>query len=113
MGDKNIAIIEKMIGYVDKIIHYVSCLDKADFLVNPQLVDACVFNLLQIGELSGRIDESIKSTFSDVPWYKLRGLRNRLVHDYNGINIGLIWDIIKNDLDDLRDQLVKVKNVRT
>ena len=76
-------------------------------MVNSQLIEACVFNFLQMGELAGRIDENFKKSHSDIPWHKLRGLRNRLVHDYEGVNIELIWDIISNDLGDLLSHLVK------
>ena len=109
MDNKNRLIVMKIMGYIDKIFHYVSCAEKADFLANSQLVEACVFNLMQIGELAGRVDGNFQERYENIPWHKLRGLRNRLVHDYEGVNVELIWDIINKDLHALRHQLEKTQ----
>ena len=69
------------------------------------LTEACVFNLGQIGELSNKLDDDFKNINDTVPWKVLYGLINRLVHDYEGVNLILIWDIIQNDLAELREQL--------
>ena len=50
------------------------------------LVEACVFNLSQIGELVRHLDRDFIEQHSDVPWAQMRGLRNRIIHDYEGVN---------------------------
>ena len=75
------------------------------FSENTMLVEACVFNLSQIGELANKIDDEFEQANSNIPWRVLYGLRNRIVHDYDGVNLVLIWDIIENDLRALREQL--------
>ena len=109
MRDKNYIAIAKIIAYIEKIFTYTSGVDKITFLSNTQLLEACVFNVLQIGELANRLSEDFRSQHVDIPWSKIRGIRNRLVHDYEGVNIELVWDIIKNDLDVLRDQLLSIR----
>jgi len=109
MGNKNFTIIIKIISYINKINQYAASVEKSDFLADTKLVDACVFNLLQIGELANRFDESFRKNYENVPWHKMRGLRNRIVHDYEGVNIELVWDIIKNDLSVLQKQLEEIK----
>lgn len=69
------------------------------------MVEACIFNLSQIGELVNKLDMEYLSFHQDIPWFKMRGLRNRIVHDYEGINLKLIWEIIQNDIIILKEQL--------
>jgi uncharacterized protein with HEPN domain len=107
MADKNEVLTMKIVGYIDKILRYSKDMDSTAFLSDTKLVEACVFNLLQIGELAYRYDETYMQAHPNIPWRKIRGLRNRLVHDYEGVNLVLVWDIIGNDLVSLRNNLAK------
>ena len=75
------------------------------FSQNPMLIEACVFNLSQMGELVHHLDEEYQHTHPEIPWRAIYGLRNRIVHDYDGVNIDLIRQIIHEDLDSLLQQL--------
>jgi len=108
MDEKNVRIVKNIIGYAEKILSYCSALSEDTFLVDGKLVEACVFNLIQIGEATNRFDENFTAKYSNIPWSKMRGLRNRIVHNYEGIDIPLIWDIICNDLLDLIRQLNEI-----
>ncbi len=103
---KHKIIVEKMITYIDKVSEYTKEISYDEFIENLVLVEACVFNLSQIGELVSKTDKAFENEHSDIPWRMLYGLRNRIVHDYEGVNFVLIWDIIKNDLPELKIQLV-------
>ena len=72
------------------------------------LVEACVFNLSQIGELVRHLDRDFIEQHPDIPWAKMRGLRNRIIHDYEGVNLMLVWEIIKYDIPTL---IVKLKEI--
>lgn len=72
---------------------------------NSILVEACVFNLGQIGELANKIDKEFEMQNSSIPWRVLYGLRNKIVHDYEGVNLTLIWDILSSDLSELENKL--------
>jgi len=111
MKNRNYILISKIIGYIDKINDYSTNIDKSDFLNDSKLIEACVFNLLQIGELTSRLNEDFRSNHTEVPWQKIRGLRNRLVHDYEGVNLELVWDIIDNDLNSLCNQLISINDI--
>ncbi len=87
---KNQKIILKIINYIDSILKYTDNVDYTGFKNNSMMVEACVFNLSQIGELVNRLDSEYISNHPEVPWFKMRGLRNRIVHDYEGINLNLI-----------------------
>ena len=79
--------------------------DYNSFITNSQLVEACVFNLSQMGELVRKLDDLFIEEHKDIPWHQLRGLRNRIVHDYEGVNLRLVWDVISLDLPELKQQL--------
>lgn len=67
------------------------------------MVEACIFNLSQIGELVNKLDKEYINKYQDIPWHKMKGLRNRIVHDYECVNLKLIWEVIDYDLKLLRE----------
>ena len=98
---KHKIIVEKIIKYVNKIMRYTEDSTYESFAKNTVLVEACVFNLSQIGELANKIDSEFERLNDDIPWRELYDLRNRIVHDHDEVNLVLIWDIIKNVLPGL------------
>lgn len=102
---KNKIIVGKIIKYISKVLEYTKDTTYDVFINNSILVEACVFNLSQIGELAHKIDENFEKNHSSIPWRVMYGLRNKIVHDYEGVNLVLIWDIVKEDLPELNSQL--------
>jgi uncharacterized protein with HEPN domain len=60
-----------------------------------------VRNLEIIGEAAGQLPESIRSEASEIEWRKIVGIRNILIHEYFGVSLPVVWDIVCNKLDDL------------
>ncbi|MBR5319998.1 MAG: DUF86 domain-containing protein [Peptococcaceae bacterium] len=102
---ENRQIIEKMIALIDRIESYSQGMDYETFMANNMAVDACVFNLSQLGELAGKVDDVVEELNPQIPWRQIYGLRNRIVHDYEGVNLKLVWEIIESDLHELKDEL--------
>lgn len=69
---------------------------------------ACIKQLEIIGEACNHVDEEITSAFPQVEWRKIVGLRNLLVHEYFGVDVALVWDIIQHDLPELKQQLNEI-----
>ena len=105
---RNNVIVEKLTAYTEKILGYCAGLDYAQFTADTMLVEACVFNLSQMGELANRVEDSFAQQHPDIPWRLLYGLRNRIVHDYEGVNLQLIWEIIEDELPRLLETLRKI-----
>lgn len=103
---KNKVIVEKILKHIEKISDYTNGVEYDDFVKNSILVEACVFNLSQIGELAHKIDKDFEERSSNIPWRVMYGLRNKIVHDYEGVNLVLIWDILREDLPQLYISLV-------
>ncbi len=102
---KNKIIVEKILKYISKVLDYTKDTEYDAFINNSILVEACVFNLSQIGELANKIDKDFEESNPSIPWRVMYGLRNKIVHDYEGVNLVLIWDIVKEDLPELNNQL--------
>lgn len=102
---RNEIILQKLLGYTEKIMSYCDGIDYAAFLSDSKLVEACVFNLSQMGELCRIVDRGFSEKTPDIPWNEMNGLRNRIVHDYEGVNLLLVWQIISGDLPELRKVL--------
>ena len=75
------------------------------FSADTRTVDAVVRNLEIIGEASNGIPEDEKLLRPDIDWRAIRGLRNRIVHEYFGLSLAVIWAIIQMDLPELATRL--------
>ena len=105
MPDKDEIILVKIAKYCADIMRYTKDMDENDFINDDRTVAACAFCLGQIGELSKKMSEDGKKSYSKVPWHKMYGLRNRIFHDYDGVNLSLLWTIVKNDIPNLKVSL--------
>ena len=105
---RNKIIIQKMLGYVSKVIRYCEDHSYKRFSEDSMLVEACVFNLSQLGELCHAADDDFVQKYPQIPWKEMYGLRNRIVHDYEGVNLRLVWEIIQEDLPELEQMLRKL-----
>lgn len=105
---KDEIIIKKIISYIDKILDYCQGYSYDTFVENSMLVEASVFNLSQIGELANKLSEKYEKTYPSIPWRQIYGLRNRIVHDYDGVNLLLVWSIIEDDLRDVKALLEEI-----
>lgn len=105
MRNKEYNSISKMIEYIDRATKYTNNLTFEDFSNDEKTIDATIFAISQIGELIKNIGKDFQNEHSNIQWHILKGLRNRIVHDYEGINLKLIWTIVKVDIINLRKDL--------
>ena len=69
---------------------------------------AVIRSLEIIGEATKKIPEDFKLKWRSVQWKNMAGMRDRLIHDYMGVNYSIVWDVVKNKIPELNDQLLKV-----
>lgn len=101
-------VVSKMLVYIDKIQKHSAGMTYDTFVNNELVLEACVFNLSQLGELANKADQDFQKSNSDIPWNQVYGLRNRIVHDYEGVNLQLVWEIISEDLPELKCKLQNI-----
>ncbi len=110
MKNKEYISIEKMIEYINRAIKYTQGNTFEEFSNNQEKIDATVFAISQIGELVKNISNETIKKYPEIPWTIIKNLRNKIVHDYDGIKLDVIWDIIHEDIDLLKNQLNKILN---
>ena len=108
MQNKEIKSLQKMIEYIEKSFKYVEGYTYEEFIKDNKTVDATVFNISQIGELVKNVSNETKNKYTNIEWNMIKGLRNRIIHDYEGINLKSIWYILKNDILELKAELKKI-----
>ncbi len=86
-------------------------LSKDNFLDNETLKRAITRSLEIIGEATKKIPADFKLVWNIVEWKNMAGMRDRLIHDYIGINYSIVWDVVKNKIPDLHKQIEKVLNI--
>ena len=98
-------LIEDILESSNKILTYTNGMSFEDFANDSKTVDAVIRNFEIIGEAANRLPDDFKDIYPAIDWYKIRGFRNRIVHDYMGIDYSIVWEIRNNFLDNLNDSL--------
>ena len=107
MNSKDFRVLQKMYKHTQAIIKYCAdCRSLKDFEADSMCVEATVFNLMQIGELAKTsLSDEAKNQLSSIPWQQIYGLRNRIVHGYEGVSMQIVWDTVSEDIPLLNSQL--------
>ena len=105
-----ILLLEDIIESIQKIKIYTSGLSLDDFLKDDKTIDAVIRNFEIIGEAANRIPDDIRDKFQLVNWHRIRGFRNRIVHDYMGIDYEIVWEIIEKDLEELQNKIQEIRD---
>jgi len=110
MNSKDIRVLEKLLQRSAAIMRYCrDCQQLAEFEADSMRVEATVFNLMQIGELAKMsLSDSAKEQLTTVPWRQLYGMRNRIVHGYDGVNMRIVWDTVAEDIPQLNQELTRI-----
>ena len=111
-SEKSRQILRKIITHIDHTLEYCQGESFESFMNNRMLQEACIFNILQIGELSKLgLDEGFTRQYPDIPWHQMYGMRNRLVHDYEGVRLRIVWETISKDFCPLKVTLESILNL--
>lgn len=106
----NVFYINKMIEFCDNIIEYTKEYDFKEFEADSKTFNACILCISQLGEIAKRLDENFCNKYSFIDWHSIRGTRNRFVHDYDGINKTILWEIVSENIPKLKEDLSLIIN---
>ena len=87
---------------------YTNGLSYEQFLADSKTVDAVIRNFEIIGEAANRLPDEIRDRFPNIDWQRIRGFRNRIVHDYMGIDYKIVWLIKENFLNSM---IIEIKSI--
>lgn len=99
------ALLGDIFDAIRRVEGYTRGVSKGDFLENFMMQDAVMHQIEIIGEASNNISDEFQDEYAHLPWIQMRAIRNKIVHDYRGINLQIIWDTIRNDLPALKLQV--------
>jgi uncharacterized protein with HEPN domain len=103
-------LVADILESIAKIKLYTQSHTFETFTADSKTIDAVIRNFEVIGEAANRLPENFKDNHTQIEWFRIRGFRNRIVHDYMGIDYQIIWTIIENNLDQLDTDLQKIYN---
>jgi len=92
------AYLRDILDAIRKIEKYTQNISFEEFVSNELIQDGVVRNLEIIGEAVKHIPENVKRNYPDVEWRKMAGLRDILIHAYFGIDVEVVWDIVRSEL---------------
>lgn len=101
--------IDDIIESVDKIEAYLASIGEDEFYSDSEKQDAVLRRMEIIGEATKNIPEGFRDKYPDVPWQKMAGLRDIIIHQYFGVTLGLIWRVANVDLPTVKEQIVAIK----
>lgn len=100
--------LKDILESISNIEEYTQGISEAEFSQNQQKQDAVMRRLEIIGEAVKNLPASFCEKHPDVPWPKIAGLRDVLIHGYFGLHIKRIWKVVKEDLPELKRKLEKI-----
>ena len=101
-------LLEDIIESAEKILQYTNGISFEEFSKDNKTVDAVIRNFEIIGEASNLLSDEIKDKYSEIDWHRIRGFRNRIVHDYFGVDLQIIWKIILDQIPGLISEISKI-----
>ncbi len=92
---------------IDRIEEYTQS-GKEVFMQTKMIQDAVIRNFEIIGEATKRLSPDFISKYADIPWQQMAGLRDVLIHDYLKVNLNLVWQIIEQNLPELKQKVTEI-----
>jgi uncharacterized protein with HEPN domain len=105
--------IEDILAAIGRIERYTTDLDFTAFAQDDLVVDAVVRNITVIGEAARYIPRALIAQYPEIPWAKMAGFRNVVVHEYFGVDLAILWETARDDLPPLRPLLERILDIST
>lgn len=100
--------LQDIVDSINKIQKYTDNMTLEEFELNDMAVDAVARNFEIIGEAATRVTDDIKEMYPDVPWFKMKGMRNIMAHEYFSVDLDIVWDTARKALPSVAEQIKKI-----
>ena len=109
MVKDDLAYVEHILDCIRKIKEFSEGLSFKEFSGNELVQDAIIRNIEIIGEASKKISSDTKQIYFEISWKEIAGMRNKLIHDYLGVDVEVVWRTIKEDIPILERQIREIE----
>jgi len=92
---------------IERIQTYTRGVDYDSFSCNQMMIDAVIRNLEVIGEAAGKVPNEIQNKYPSIPWRKMIGLRNVLIHEYFGVDESIVWEVATTNLREVKPEILR------
>jgi uncharacterized protein with HEPN domain len=100
--------LDDILDAIKKIKTYTRNMGFSEFKKDSKTVDAVIRNFEIIGEAAKQIPSEIKKKYPQIPWKQMAGMRNKVIHEYSGIELEVVWKTIEEDFPDLEKQIKQI-----
>lgn len=104
----NVYYLKKIITDIEFVLKHTRGLSRAELEENEILVDSVMFRLIQIAENSEKLTEEFKAYYGTISWRAMKGMRNRIVHDYGRVDLSVVYETVNKDLPELLGELKEI-----
>ena len=106
----NFTYLNHILTSINSIEEYSRGKSFEDLVANKMMQDAIIRQIEIIGEATSRISVVFKSEYPELPWVDMKDMRNKLIHNYFGVNIKHVWNVVVQDIQPLKLQIEKILN---
>jgi uncharacterized protein with HEPN domain len=99
--------LRHILDAIERIEDYAS-VGRDAFMAQPHWQDATIRQLEIIGEATKRLSEGLRSSHPEVPWRRIAGLRDVLIHNYMGVDLSAVWEITRKDIPELKRHVLEI-----
>lgn len=92
----------------NKVEEYIGNVTETSFHQNTLIQDGVIRQIEIIGEAAGRISKALRDSYPNIPWQDISGMRNKLIHEYFGVNLQAVWLTATNDVPSLKKEVQKI-----
>ena len=110
LGVKDKGILLQIIKRCNRVIEKVSNISVTDFSLNDDIKEVVCFNLFQIGELANGLSVEFIKEYNKIPWKPIIGMKNRMVHGYDIINLEIVWNTANENIFELKEYCKEIIN---
>jgi len=104
----NLVFILECIEFLEEYLRGIS---ETEFMHSTKLQDAVIRRIELIGEAVKNLPPAFKERYTDLPWKRIAGMRDILIHDYLGIDLKVTWQVARSEIPQLKEKVLRIKNV--
>lgn len=100
--------IQDILDAIVEIKEFIQGMRFENFAKEKKAINAVVRSLEVIGEATKKIPEDLRERYPQIPWRRMAGMRDKLIHEYFGIDLEIIWEVINNELPPVKPMIQRV-----